>query len=337
MRYLNVYCIFLLVVVSSFRSFSQTSCNERFDEAQRAYYTGDVRRVETILDGCIEMLDKNRQEQAMRLIILSNLTLRDQQKADSAMLQLLLLNPIYLEQDMDPPEFVRLLNTYNRTPVFSVGIKGGLNWGSYEVIQEFSIASNKTDLQYSAKTGYQLGLYSIYHLLPQCWLGLEFNYERRILGSSESFLENQEIVATEYQSILDIPFSARYVYPGWKFKPYIEAGGSISILLSSNCDLTRISANRLTLSKEFDFTDYRGNINYRVFGGIGVARNIRRGILGVSFRYGIDLLSMTKNSPDYNDPELILTYGFLSNDIKASAFSISIYYLRSFYKPRKFR
>lgn len=149
---------FIFLVFPIHHITSQSSCNQRFEQAQKAFYTGQLREVETLLTGCFEELDKIQKEQAIRLLTISKIYLKEMDKADSMMLLLLKLDPEYKTNETDPPEFKNLMNSYKRTPLFSIGILGGLNTGIFTLTQQYSISTDFSTVNYNGLLGWQIGI-----------------------------------------------------------------------------------------------------------------------------------------------------------------------------------
>lgn len=340
MKIFFAYIYMLLFLISLNHARGQTTCPQRFELAMKAYYSGQLRDVEILLSDCYESLDDIQQEQALRLLTISNLYLRELDKADSMMLLLLKFNPEYKSNVTDPPEFKNLMDTYKRIPLVSFGAMAGLNTGIYSLSQQYSIATNFTKANYNGMLGWQAGIPCSYHLNKNFWISMDLIFERRSFESEETYIDSlMNINSREIQYRFNIPITLKYVFSKWTYNPYFEAGMGMHILLNAQSRLIRTNTNTgiRVVDFEYPFSNSRETLNYSVLGGMGVIRKIKGGFLGLSFRYSYELLDQIKNDKLYIDNDLLFKYGFVDNAYQTQMFQLSIYYLHSFYRPKKMK
>jgi len=331
------YIVLILLLVPI--GLAGQSCSQKLDQAQRAYFTGNLRDVKTILNDCIgrgkSTLEGIELVEAARLVVLSSIFIKDQRSAEEAMLILLNEDPEYAPTGSDPPEFVRLLQSFDRNPVFSYGLTAGINNGYYDLETQYSLESDPNTPEYSGKFGFQLGLDGVYHLNRNLWITSAMLIEKRVFSVSESLLSNINITSTESQVRFEIPLTIRYLAGKRKLRPYVEAGSSVNFLLSANSLLVRenTSSNIQIVAFDFDMMDHRNTANFKLLFGAGLMYKIFQGYLGFDLRYGIDMKNQV-NTEDRFDEELTGVYNYIDNDVKAHLLSFSVSYLRSLYKPK---
>lgn len=103
---------------------------------------------------------KSEQVQAYKLLTLAHIYLEEPEAADSTMQKLLQTDHFFEpNKEVDPAEFIGLYNTFRTRPVFSIGLKGGLNTTIpilTDVYYEANGANGKG--KYSLGIGFQIGL-----------------------------------------------------------------------------------------------------------------------------------------------------------------------------------
>jgi len=330
----------ILAVLLSLVSVSQAqNCAENLEQATRAYYNGQLVEVEDLLAECLEEgFNKDQRARGYKLLVLSNLFRGKTDEAEAAMLQLLRTQPEFKPGEADPVEFVKLFGSFRTDPVISIGLLSGLNTGNYQVDNQFSAGAEFSEGQYDSKTGFQFGASAVYHLFPFLWLGPEFILEKRIFENTE-VTNNLIVTSTEKQLRFEIPLLARYALNLKHITPYLEGGAAINFLLNAETQLVRQNPSRNVQEVEFGFNldDFRRGTNYKIIVGGGAMKRIKGGFVGLDFRYGWELKNQVEGNLRFKDQELFYTYAYVDDDFKARIFSISFYYLHSFYKPKRLK
>lgn len=332
------FCILILVWISSFQGIFSQNCLQQIELAKRAYYTGNLREVVVILSECLEQdLSRVQNVEANRLIVLSNIFLKDNASAEEAMLRLLKANPEYKTIDSDPLEFISLLNSFNRSPVFSYGIKGGWNTDFFEVKNTFKIDGIESQPDIKGKSGFQVGVTGSYHLREFLWLNTGVMLEKKIIINNKTLLVDNDVESKENQLAINLPITTSYLLDLKKFKAFIEAGYSLNVLLRANSQIVR--KNTSTNLTVVDFTrnldDFRETIRHNFLVGLGIVKKIPRSFVSLNVRYSFGLKNLVKSSNRLSDQELIFIYGYVDDDFRSNSLSISLSYQLIHYNPKR--
>lgn len=178
--------IILLLIFAFFivNLMGQDDCVLKLNEAQKLYENGKIEQIPTLINGCIESgFNRENKIQALRLLTLVYLFEDNTVKAEKTILTLLKIDPEYkVNQAIDPVEFIRLFNSFNTAPIFSIGFVGGPSLTLPHLIEPFSRQSFKeANPQYSAGSiSFSLGLKGIYHINKKIDVSIEpsFSYHK---------------------------------------------------------------------------------------------------------------------------------------------------------------
>jgi hypothetical protein len=340
------HLIFGILIWGNTLSVFGQSCTQKLEEAMRAYYGGNLREVETLIDytACAENLTKEQRVNALRIIVISNLFLKEQEKAEDAMLKLLKVNPEYKLTDVDLPEFEKLLSSFKRNPVFSLGLFGGLNHSGFVVTEQYSLGEIISPPNYKSITGFQVGISGFYLINKNIWLHSSLFAQKRSYLIEEKFREilgsdTLMIQSTEKQLHFQFPIAIRYVFGHWNknYRPYIEGGAQFGYLMNAKSQL--VVSNLTTgqpprVNFEYELNNNRNRINKQLFIGVGILKKRGKNIVGIHAGYSIALESAVKAHSRFQYPELFSTFGYIDNEFKINSFLLSLTFNRIYYKPK---
>jgi hypothetical protein len=146
----------------------------------------------------------------------------------------------------------------------------------------------------------------------------------------------------EQQTHIQLPVLASYSIKNDKwFRPFVQAGFSMDALLNATANVTRIDqTNDVELKKEvtgpsISLNAQRRRLNYNALIGGGITYTRGKNIMIVDFRYSFGLLNAVKPRNRYTNTELIFKYGYMDNDIRINAVSISVGYVIPVFSPKK--
>jgi hypothetical protein len=312
------------------------SCDQRLEEAMRAYYGGNLREVEMLIDytNCAQSLTKEQRVNALRIIVISNLFLKEQEKADDAMLKLLKLNPEYKLTDADPPEFENLLGSYKRKPLISIGFYGGFNFAKYNIISPHSMDISSSPSVYSGKSGFQLGFNTFYHLKKKLWLntGIGTQYRQfkvtKILSGLD-YYSLRTIESNQKQYYYDVPAAIRFVHIKGKYQPFLEGGITTSFLFYSKAKF-RTTTNGFNVhprisETEWEITNLRNKINICPYAAAGALIKIDKKMVGVKISYAVEQKGQVRHSSIY-EKGVLKSLGYIDDDFNANLLMISVLY-----------
>lgn len=322
------------------------SCSNRFTDAEKAYYNGQVKKVPVLLNDCINshkmpfgepyMLTKAQFVEASRIVAISNTFLRRNEAADQVVLNLLKVDPRYQLAESDPPEFHRLINSYHRSSTM-IGFGLGLNIGWYRLATLHTVLSDWTNyepISYKGKGSitFDLSIQKNLGRRVQFLSGLQLELSA-YTARYKSF--NAETTIEENQQKLNIPLVTRYTI-GRKIRLYPELGFNLSTLVGARATFETDHTNN-TLSDDI-IRDYpvmfmrnKYLFSYIIGGGLQYTTEI--GLFDFNIRYRKDLNSFTKE--ERTDPTLFLLHNYIENDVFSYLVSFAISYRMRLYHIRK--
>lgn len=135
---------FLLLTSSMLWAQDKQSCKRKFDEAKEMYRSGQLMDIESRIRACLngKSLSKENRLEGLKLITESKLYLNEVNSAESSFEDLLKRDPLYMPDSLDPNnsfDLIYLAKTYNRSPMFSMYIGGGINYSRIEVLRHYGV------------------------------------------------------------------------------------------------------------------------------------------------------------------------------------------------------
>jgi hypothetical protein len=341
--FFGVLFIFLSFVASSVSG--QNLCFQNLKKAQKEYDEGRLSEVPTTLEECLKGgFTRDQQLQGYRLLILTYLFTDEPELAEQYLLKLLKEDPEYsIDPAVDPAEFVALFNSYRTLPTISIGLAGGVNrTGVKETESRSTDDVNASKAKYKAGFGYQFGFISDIYLSKKLQLnaGLFFSGKKYVLTRDVMF-NYSTLTLSESQSWVELPVSLKYHFRKIgqkKFIPFAFAGVSGNLLLSSRSNVTRKSSE----GKDIDasgpsvkMTDLRNKLNYSALLGVGARYKIGYGYIFLDVRYNLGMRNVVNEKNRNSNDVLTFYYGHIDSDFTLRNMSVSVCYLKSFYKPKK--
>lgn len=324
---------------------AQDDCAVILKNAQKTYEEGAIEKVAEILAPCLEKgFSKEEKVQAYKLLILTSFFENNRYQAENYMVKLLKLDPEYkINSAVDPPEFIKLYESYRTLPLYSIGGVGGGNFSFVNVLNNYTVADvNKSPGKYRGALGYQVGVNVSRYLFDNAELCLGVFYTGNAFRyGNENMFDYTTIdgsVTKESQSWLGIPLSMTYDFTKSKIKPYGRLGGGVQFLLSDNLHIERKEGdNSFAEGPNIDLMadTMRSKINYSIGIGGGIKYKIPQAFLVLDISYNLGLLNQVNGAARYSNSELVYKYYYIDSDFKVSNLSFSIGYMRLLYKPQK--
>lgn len=353
---MNLRPVFLMLVILGLtvrsygqREQSENACAKTLRIARSAYEQGRIEEVPGLVDKCLAsgFNDVERIE-AYKLLILSHLYDDERQAAEDAMLRFLQIEPEYkINPVVDPPEFINLYNTFRTKPIFLLGGKAGGNLTFVNVQQNFSLDNTETSTGvYTSQPGYQVGFTAD---LPLGNKGFSIGAELNFLGQFYEYTTNQfgfsALLLQEEQLWGELPLMARYTFGKGNIKYYVQLGGAVSYLISSEATTERTDSvnleigNRSVSGPSVDLADQRNSLNYSIIGGGGIRiKNVLgRGYILADFRFTYGIPNIVNEEGRYENTELQYRYLYVDNDFSLNNAYFSIGYMIPIYKPKVIR
>ncbi len=330
----------LLFIGTSTETRAQKYCGAILKKAEKLYEDGNIETIPKMLSGCLKKgLTHEEKKQAYKLIINSYLYSDDLYSAKKTMLQFLKFDPEYETiEETDKAEFISLYNKFETLPTFSIGLYGGTNFSTINVINEYTLASENEYIYTSGGVGFQLGARFSKTVTPS----IDINAEVGIFNQRYEFKETgfafTETTLEESQFLLNIPISGSYKVEIQRFHPFVALGISGNYLLSASATPSRIytdNSHSDVTGSDIDMQKQRKTITISAFGGIGLRYKIPNGYFFFTSRYVLGIMNQTEENQRYNNSELNYQYYYIDNDFNLNNFTFSIGYMYMFYKPRK--
>jgi len=289
----------------SFSGFSQESCTEKLETAEKLYESGQIDKVAPLIETCLEHgFSKDEKARAYRLLALCNLYYNEDDKAKDAFLELLKVNPEYKIKESDPTEFINLHNDFRTFPVVIVGVKYGIGiLGLYGIENYNDINSIVSSSEYETHMTSSYGLSFETPIFKQFSVAYEFYLHTYSYTFVDTILDYAALNLNESVTSLDVPILLQWNILDKDFVPYVNAGMSFNYLMSTK---TTIKRNDIEGSEyreeieldELDLTEFRNKFNYSITAGVGFRwKNfIGPGYLTCDIRY-------TRYLNNFVDPE----------------------------------
>ena len=341
------------------KKMSIMGCSQNLEDALKNYYMGKLRAVEALMGGCqldgVGGLTKVQKLQTNRIIAISSIFLKNRESAEHAMLTLLKVNPEYLLTNADPPEFVKLYQSFRTDPIFSIGPK----IGGYKIIIDPQRVSGTYNLESPFKPNYETELefhfgasldYKIYNSLT---LNFELIWSSQkivkwlnhsilldLLDSRRELNLTEFTLSTEKQRWLQFPLSIQYRFINKSFNPYVSIGASLDYLRSAEIvgeESRRIvevknGLGRVTFAS-YNLNEQRNRILISPFAEIGVKWKLGKGYLTANFRFNYGVMDVGNDAVFYNTPSIWEINA--TNDIyRKHQKSINLGYIVNIYKPK---
>jgi hypothetical protein len=322
------------------------SCTQYLINAEDAYSKGQIEKVSEMLSPCLEKgFSKDEKKRALRLITLCHLYYNQDTAAAVSMLHMLRNFPEYkIDSSLDPAEFVALYKTFRTRPLFIIGVKGGLSFVNlYRITNYNDLNSGTYKGSYRLDKPSCIGLSVETPFYEKFSLVYEFYYKNFQYSFHNMPLSYATIDMKETDASLDVPVMAQYSFLKKDIIPYINAGFSVSYLLSSKANFTRndkeLDQARGPFVYETDLTSQRKRFNCAMtFGaGVRVKNIISNGYLSLDVRYSRYFLNQINPDTRASDPKITYDFLYTDNALKIENFSILLGFKIPIYVPKQKR
>lgn len=319
----------------------ESSCVAKLKRAQELYELGKIVGLETQFLDCLEKgFNKEEKVQAYKLLVISNLYDDHLEKADDAFINLLKTDPEYKPNPVDDPkEFVHMFNKFRTEPIFSIGVKAGANLTSVNVLYTFGV-NDADDIpgEYEGQYNIQFGLTSDILIKNNFQVNVEALIYQKKISYSADLYDFTQLQADEKQTWLEFPVSLKYNFTQTRFRPYVNAGMSFGLLMSAESELVRtISEKENVTGPSVDVKDQRRTFIYSPFINIGGKYKVGYGYFFLDARFNLGIRNSVDTKDRYINDELLYRYGYLDDDYKLNNYTVSIGYIKNFYKPKKLK
>jgi hypothetical protein len=334
-----------LLLVVPFALFGQEQelnvCTQTLNKAQKSYEAGRLSEIPGMLQPCLEKgFERAEKLQALHLMVLAYLFLDQDQNAEATLLRLLKEDPEYkVNEALDPAEFVNLYNRYRTVPIINVGFRAGLNGTYIFPLVPYEVDNRtSTKSKYQSSIGFQFGINTDILIKKNFQLAADLLFTGKKYQYTNVLLDYSKLTFKETQNWLELPIQLKYTFGKQKLRPYVQAGGSVGLLLTSSASVSRvdnISQSNLAVGPDINTKSLRTSINYAALVGGGLRYKIGYGYAVLDVRYAIGLKNATKISNRYSNTDLVYNYGYISDNFLINNLMVSLGYYKSIYKPKK--
>ena len=309
---------------------AQDNCATAVTRAAKSYEIGNLGDVVTILTPCLGSLSSDDAWQAYRLLALSYLFQDQPAKADTAIDEMLRINPRYERNpERDPYEFTRALDRYDWYPLLSFSARIGASIASPNVLRTYSLdAGAGTQATYSGGLGTTFGVGMEFHLSRSLSVGAEVLSLTSVYTRESSNAFNFQTSYTEHLSYFTVPVFAKYELRGGTFAPFITAGVVAQFLPSATASVNGTDGvgGKQTSSSDIQSTERRVSFVPGFMIGGGVQYALSTGSLSASVRYLHGMVDNTVASQRYANTTLLYGYYFMDDDVAMRNIECSISY-----------
>jgi len=322
-KFLSTLILFIAVfALTTQKSAAQTdSCIIKLKNANTGYdqgdYDGTIKLLRSSLAEC--NLSKEDEIQANKLLIMSYLKVDNLEEADKTAAEIMRIDPYYMpDKFKDDPKLSALFEKYKPTPMFRMGICGGINFSSIDVVQSYSMVPNDVD-HYNNKMGFQLGAFAEGRMYKDLWIELGFQYRQSKYEHIRENVDNKTIKYSEKLSYFDVPLSAKYYFLKGPFQPYVVGGATFSFLSSAISTTTRDDLKDLV-----DRTEYRNKFMVGYFGGAGVTYILKGFQIFADIRYTYFPDNLNIDDTRHSDPVNTWVYYYIDDDFRMDNMQINV-------------
>lgn len=365
---MNRLLLLIGMLTVAYTATSQT-CTQSLNQAEDDYEAGRLLGIPGQLENCLmsEAFSKEEEIRAKKLLTLVYIFTDQEAKAEIALIKLLKADPEHrLNPQVDPAELFFLYNQYRVKPIFRLSLKVGANSSYPQIIQDYGTqhterfpafyngrtADGETsyavgDEQFEATNGLGIGYWADLMVERHLKNGLELGFggQFRISNYNVDVFQHQGLSTslTNQQVYLRAPLLARYTF-GYDNRdknilPYLFAGGSFDYLLSANySEATRVGGISFTLGdNDLIAVNQVNQINYSLFGGVGIKLRLKTHFLTFEARYDNSRLNYINGEERMTNQESTFDLAFQESDLSLNFISFSVGYTRSIYSPKKLK
>jgi hypothetical protein len=351
-RYL--FCTAIVIALVKGEGLSQNlelNCTQKLRTARATYEQGRLHEMPVLLEGCLKNgFTETERVEAYRLLVLTYIYLEEPEKADAAMVSLLGTDHFFeINEAVDPVEFKSLYKKFRTKPVFSYGMKIGINTNQVNVQENHYIwASSKGKGTYKSKVGIQGGLLFEKtlkdHLIfnPEIfYFGSSFVYSNPGISSVDEVAQNDRAEFTITQTRINANFLVQYKFTKGKLdktlSPYIALGPSVGYLMNASFGGELIAGNQFTIPDISTKENYKA-LTYSIIAAAGLKYKVGAFYLTADVRYQRGLVNIVKKDNRYKATatnEQLWNYGYVDNDFTLNQSMINIGLIVPYFNPKK--
>jgi hypothetical protein len=321
------------------------SCQQKLEDAKRAWFNGQFQEVEALLSGCLNgELAKEDRFDAYKLMVDTKLLQNEEAEADIYMEKLLALDPNYQTREVDLAEFKQLYSTYDLRTKYLFGISAGALFPNYVIMHHHSRAGDAEEpSSYEQIPGYSFGITGDMQLYRNLYFNGSVLYSKRGYSDEEKQLGFRIMRADVREYYIELPLQFRYGISLNHFKVFLGFGYALSYLVKAKANLQHTPQQGLLnayygdvwLISDYDITNQRNQVTHNWIASGGIHHPIQDFLVEVKVSYQRGLSNVIDDTKRYDDPILLDEYAFVPDDYKVNHWVISIGFMRNIIHPQK--
>jgi tetratricopeptide (TPR) repeat protein len=346
MQYGKTYRTIVIVsilLISSIAGYSQkdVNCTMAIKDAEEIYKEGNYDQVIQLLNSALKEcnLSKREKEDAYLLLAQAYLEKEKFDEANNLFIKILNNDPNFkLKENLYQEDFYTYYNKIKIRPMFSAGIKLGVNYPQYTIKNLYQINSSANySSAYQPTIGYSYGAFAEWQFLDNFSLGTEnsfskMGYTRTIKGRdvNKTVLNYNEVLKS-FETTLYI----KKYFLHKQFKPFVYVGGYYSHLdqAKGNVELTYKLKDNITPDVDNYYLN-KSNINVLnmrnanrqgVVSGLGISYKTKNIVISADASYRVDMgKHLTNKNNRFKNEDLLYKYYYIDNDVNLSRVDVSI-------------
>jgi len=327
------------------------TCAESLSQAERMFEQGNFYGIPKMLKPCLDDgFNIQQRIDAYFLLTQTYLFLDDPIAAEDSYLKLLHEDPEFLpNEELDPIDVIYLSEKFTTRPIFIFTSRAGANYTATDVILPFNTSDSPLQADYTLGFGFEAGLGIDVVITDFLSVGTELGLVQKKYKFSQVMFGNDQQSMTESQWNIEIPLLARMRWNMGKFTPYVYGGPSVNALIAAQADLELIDVQGQPTPGDLEepvlqvpvngpavnIMDQRTDLNFNFIAGAGLLIKVKYNYISLDVRYRGGLNNVVNEEGHYQNNELLYRYGYVDDYKRLNNLSLSVGFVKPFYKPRK--
>ncbi len=336
----------LMLLLSATYGYSQTvNCATSIIEAEDMYRAGKyddaIQLLQTALKGC--SFSKREKEDAYLILTQAFLEKENYREANHLLVKILNNDPNFkLKENLYQEDFYAYYNKIKIRPMFSAGLKLGINFPRYSIKHVNKVYNSANDsLAYKPETGYMYGIFAEWQFYDNIAIAAEGCFSqmgyKRIIQVPPYKLPGSDSLMLNYSEVMKSLETSLYIKKYFlhkQFRPFVYLGGYLSSLNSAtaNINLSYTSkdpiaggSDHYNLSDSTNVLTMRNKIRQGVVSGIGISYKTKNVLISANAGYRMDIGKHLTNSDNkYKNEKLLYKFYYIDNDVTLSRLDLSL-------------
>lgn len=332
-----------LLLVFPFTAHSQDagSCAEKLKNAQALFARGQVEQVPSMLRECMKSgFTREEYLDAYKLLIQSYLFEDKLEKADSAMLEFLIINPEYELSPTDHSSFVHLFGNFIVKPVIQISFHFGTNIPFLTFVTQNDVSGETVESSYkSALFNLYISLEAKFELNKKFELNIEPALSQLTFTNVEKIPFQGTTTYIEAQKRFELPVSMTYnVKRFGKLTPYgrFGFGPAMTFAVKGTPEHKPFDTNGYPRpALDIDRSESRISLDLFLQAGGGLKYKTRGGFFFAELRTNAGFFNQVIRKGYTAEEQELGNYFYADDDFRLNALNFTLGYTQIFYKPSK--